>query len=349
MGKVTAVILAAGMGTRMKSELVKVLHPLLGRPMLAHVVETVRAAGVDRTVVVVGYQADQVRQAIQEPVEFVDQPEQLGTGHAVMQAEKLLTGFAGVVLVTYGDTPLYLPQTYRSLIERHVSSGAKATLLSTFVDDPTGYGRVVRDPGGGFREIIEQKDIASPEVESIREINTGTYCFDALSLFAALRGIRNDNRQGEYYLTDVLKSLKEQGERVQVEVLPDATEALGINDRKQLAQAEKILKRRVLDRLMESGVTIVDPDATYIHDSVKIGRDSVIYPFTSIEGETVIGEGCRIGPNARIVDSKLGNGVTVDASSIYESTVHDRASIGPHIFVPPGSEVREGKIIDRQW
>lgn len=349
MSLVTAVILAAGMGTRMKSDLVKVLHPLVGKPMLEHVIDTVRSAGVPRSIVVIGHQAERVRQSITSPVEFVEQPEQLGTGHAVMQAEKAMTHVTGLVLVTYGDTPLYTPQTYASLIERHRRSGAKATLLSTIVHDPTGYGRVIRGPGGGFSKIVEQKDISSLDVESVREINTGTYCFDASALFATLRQVRNDNRQGEYYLPDVLRMLSESREKVEVDVLPDSSEALGINDRRQLAEAEQILRRRVLDHLMESGVTIVDPASTYVHSGVVVGRDTVIYPFTSIEGGTVIGDGCRIGPNTRIVDSKLGSSVTIDASNVYESHVHCNAVIGPLVYVPPGSEVREGKRIDRQW
>jgi len=349
MSNVTAVILAAGMGTRMKSDLVKVLHPLAGKPMIEHVIDAVRAAGVDRCIVVVGHQADRVKETVKRPVEFVVQAEQLGTGHAVMQAEEALAGFDGLVLVTYGDTPLYTPETYRALIENHRRSGAKATLLSTFLENPRGYGRVIREQDGGFSKIVEQKDIDSPAIESVKEINTGTYCFDARALFQALRKVRNDNQQGEYYLPDVLKVLRDQGETVAIDVLADASEALGINDRRQLAEAEAVLNRRTLDRLMESGVTIVDPASTYIHCTVAIGRDTVIYPFTCIEGGTVIGEGCRIGPGARIVDSKLGNSVTIDASSVYESTVKDGASIGPHVFVPPGSEVREGKRIDRQW
>lgn len=349
MRSVAAVILAAGMGTRMRSDLVKVLHPLSGRPMLEHVIDAVRLAAVDRAIVVVGHQADRVRQTIKGPVEFVLQEEQLGTGHAVMQAEASLKDFEGLVLVTYGDTPLYTSKTYQWFIDCHRRSGAKATVLSTIVGDPRGYGRVLRREDGSFAEIVEQKDIDSPDVESVREINTGTYCFDARALFEFLKNLSNDNRQGEYYLTDVLKALRASDEPVDIVVLPDETEALGINDRIQLAQAEQVLRRRALASLMESGVTIVDPDATYIHSSVTIGKDTVIYPFTSIEGETSIGEGCRIGPNVRIVDSKLGDSVTIDASSVYQSTVHDRAEIGPYIFVPPGSEVREGKRIDRQW
>lgn len=349
MSRVTAVILAAGMGTRMQSDLVKVLHPLVGRPMLEHVIEAVRSAGVDGVVVVVGHQADRVRREIKGPVAFAEQKEQLGTAHAVMQAEPAIPDKRGAILVTYGDTPLYTPETYRNLIAAHQASGAKATVLSTVVHDPFGYGRIVRDADGAFASIVEQKDIASEDVEAVHEINTGTYCFDGEALFRSLREVRNDNRQGEYYLPDSLEVLKRAGEKVDIQILPDWREALGINDRRQLAEAEAILRRRIVDRLMESGVTIVDPESTCIHGSVRIGRDCIIYPYTSIEGDTEIGGGCRIGPHSRIVDSRVGSRVTIDASNVYESTVGDDAYIGPHVYVPPGSTVREGKRIDRQW
>jgi len=288
---VAAVILAAGLGTRMRSRLVKVLHPLAGRPMLAHVIEAVRQAGVPRVVVVVGHQQEAVRRAIGDGVEYAVQEQQLGTGHAVMQAASRLGRHEGTILVTCGDTPLYRPETFRKLIQEHLKSGAKATLLSTVVEDPRGYGRVVRDAAGRLEAVVEERDISSDQVRAIKEINTGTYCFESPLLFEMLALLRNDNQQGEYYLPDTLRLLRERGHAVGVSRLEDPAEAMGVNDRCQLAAAEKALRARVLQRLMESGVTVVDPDTTYIHPTVKIGRDTTILPFTVIEGATEIGEG----------------------------------------------------------
>lgn len=340
---VAAVILAAGMGTRMRSRLVKVLHPLAGRPMLWRVIEAVKAAGVSHVLVVVGHQADEVQRQIGDGVEYVLQKEQLGTGHAVMQTAELLKEHRGVVLVTYGDTPLYRPETYRRLIDDHMGSGADATLLSTFVDDPKGYGRVLRDARGQFAGVVEERDIDSDEVRAIKEINTGSYCFNAPLLFEMLSRVKNDNRQGEYYLPDVLGLLLEDKRRVGISVLPDATEALGINDRRQLADAEEVIRRRTLTRLMESGVTIVDPQSTWIHPEARIGRDTTIHPFTCIYGTSVIGEGCRIGPHAHLRDATLGDGVTVEAAVVVESVVGDGIKIEPFVKIGPGASIFQAR------
>lgn len=339
---VAAVILAAGLGTRMRSRLVKVLHPLAGRPLLWHVIEGVRQAGVERVVVVVGHQAEAVQRAIGDRVEYAFQEKQLGTGHAVMQASGALGGFEGTVLVTYGDTPLYRAETYRRLIEEHQRSGAQATLLSTFVDDPQGYGRVVRDGSGAFGSVVEERDITSDEVRAIKEINTGSYCFEAPLLFEMLSMLKSDNQQGEYYLPDVLTLLRQRGLPVGIATLQDATEALGINDRRQLAAAERALRVRVLDRLMESGVTIVDPESTYIHPTVTIGRDTTILPFTVIEGDTEIGEACVIGPNAHIRDAKVASGVAIHSAVVIQSRIGEGATIEPYTYLCPGSVVDRG-------
>lgn len=339
MEAVAAVILAAGLGTRMRSRLVKVLHPLAGRPMLAHVIDAVREAGVRRVVVVVGHQAEAVRKAIGEDVEYVVQEVQLGTGHAVMQAARLLGGFEGTILVTYGDTPLYRSETYRRLIEEHQRSGAKATLLSAVVDDPTGYGRVVRDASGAFSSVIEERDIQSDAIRSIKEINTGSYCFESPLVFEMLAMVRNDNEQGEYYLPDVLALLHERGLPVGIVTLDDPAEALGINDRKQLAAAERVVRERVLNRLMESGVTIVDPGSTYIHPTVRIGKDTTIFPFTVIEGDTEIGEACEIGPHAHLRDATVGSGAVIRGAVVVGARVGEGATVDPFTYLRPGAEV----------
>ncbi|MBO2521107.1 MAG: UDP-N-acetylglucosamine diphosphorylase/glucosamine-1-phosphate N-acetyltransferase [Firmicutes bacterium] len=339
---VAAVILAAGLGTRMRSRLVKVLHPLAGRPMLAHVIEAVRQAGVPRVVVVVGHQQEAVRRAIGDGVEYAVQEQQLGTGHAVMQAASRLGRHEGTILVTCGDTPLYRPETFRKLIQEHLKSGAKATLLSTVVEDPRGYGRVVRDAAGRLEAVVEERDISSDQVRAIKEINTGTYCFESPLLFEMLALLRNDNQQGEYYLPDTLRLLRERGHAVGVSRLEDPVEAMGVNDRCQLAAAEKALRARVLQRLMESGVTVVDPDTTYIHPTVKIGRDTTILPFTVIEGATEIGEGCRIGPGAHIRDAAIEDGAVIHNAVIVASRVAEGATVEPFVYLRPGSEVGPG-------
>lgn len=328
------------MGTRMRSQLVKVLHPLGGRPMLTYPVEALRRAGVSRVIVVVGHQADKVRAQIGDAVEYAFQKEQLGTAHAVMQTRELLEDFQGTVVITYGDTPLYRAETYQRFITAHAESGAAATILATVVSDPHGYGRIVRTPSGDFHSVVEQKDITSPEVEAIREINTGTYCFEAQDLFAALEQVHNANEQGEYYLPDALACLRASGRPVRIDVLADPVEALGINDRRQLAEAEAVLRARTLARLMEQGVTIVDPQSTYVHPDVEVGPDTVIYPFTSLEGATRVGPHCTIGPNVRLVDVRVGAGASIQASVAVQSVIDDGAVVGPFAHLTPGSHAR---------
>ncbi len=338
MSGAVAVILAAGQGTRMRSKHAKVLHPVGGRPMLHTVVDTVRQAGFGRIIVVVGHLADQVQAACGDlGVEFVLQAEQLGTGHAVAQAEPLLAGHEGPVLVTYGDTPLFRPQTMANLLARHRAAGAAATLLSAFVDDPTGYGRIVRDAATGrLVRIVEQKD-ATPEEAAIREINSGTYCFDGPSLFSALKEVRPQNAQGEYYLTDVLGLLVRDGRPVEVVVAPDAREVLGVNDRVELARAEAILRRRIVEHWMLAGVTVANPDTVYIDPQAVLHKDAVIMPFTFIRGASVIGEDARIGPHAEIEDSEVGPGASVERSVVRGSRIGPGCTVGPFAYLRPGT------------
>ena len=342
MQEIVAVILAAGKGTRMKSNLPKVLHEVGGKPMLRHVTTAAQAAGAIRLVVVVGFGGEQVATVMGgEGLEYVTQAQQLGTGHAVMQAQTVLKEVRGTILLLCGDTPLLRTATLKSLCRAHHESGAAATVLTAEPADPQGYGRILRDAAGNVCGIVEQKD-ATPEQIRINEINTGIYCFEAGPLFAALDDLTCNNAQQEYYLTDVLAILAQSGQKVGAMTVADFEETLGINSRVQLAEAEAILRRRKLVELMESGVTVMDPASTFIDSDVAIGRDTVIYPFTWIEGKTVIGEECRIGPNTRIADSVIGNGVTLQFVYGHECSVADGAKVGPYVHLRPEAKLAAG-------
>ncbi|PZD94870.1 bifunctional UDP-N-acetylglucosamine diphosphorylase/glucosamine-1-phosphate N-acetyltransferase GlmU [Paenibacillus sambharensis] len=344
--KKMAIVLAAGQGKRMKSKLYKVLHPVCGKPMVGHVLDTVRDASCERVVVIVGHGAEAVQGYVGDRAEFVLQAEQLGTGHAVRQAESLLGSEEGTTIVICGDTPLVTAATIQSMLALHASSGASATVLTAELDDPTGYGRVVRSAGGAVERIVEHKDCSAEERE-VREINTGTYCFDNKKLFEALANIRNDNAQGEFYLTDVIGLMKEAGDVVQAYCTSDLAEAIGVNDRVALAEAEKLMRERIIKRHLLGGVTIMDTTNTYIEDSVTIGADTVLYPGTVLRGRTVIGEDCHIGPQADITDSVLNSGVQVKYSVLLEAEVGDNCAIGPYANLRPGSRLdRDCKIGD---
>lgn len=307
----TTIVLAAGKGTRMQSEFPKVLHPLCGEPMIQHIVSATKQAGGQRTVVVVGHQAERVKRALPNSVEFVHQREQKGTGHAVLQAESVLADIRGPVLITCGDTPLYRTETLRSFVDNHMKAKAAASVLTAFVSDPTGYGRIVRSPEGEFQSVVEDSD-ASEVQRDIKEINTGTYCVNAEHLFSALHKIKPQNAQGEYYLPDVLFHLATQGQTVRAESVADANEALGINNRKQLSEAEAIIRQRILHSWQNKGVTIVDPATTFIDKRVTIGIDTILYPFTILEGNTAIGARCRVGPFVHLHDAKLDDDCSVE-------------------------------------
>lgn len=343
MSEAVAVILAAGQGTRMRSKRPKVLHPLCGRPMLHTVVDNVRRAGFGRVIVVVGHQADEVRAACAGlDLEFVVQEPQLGTGHAVAQAEPLLARYDGPVLVTYGDTPLWRPQTLANLLDHHRKSGAAASVISAVVDRPDGYGRIVRDGATGrFLRVVEQKD-ATPAEAAIREINSGTYCFDAAKLFEGLRQVQPLNAQGEYYLPDVLTVLGRAGQTVEVLVVPDALEVLGVNNRVELAQAEAVMRQRIVEQWMLAGVTVMDPDTVYIDPQAHLEPDVVIMPFTFIRGASKICEDARIGPHAEIDNSEIGAGAVVERSVVRESRVGPRCTVGPFSFLRPGTVLEAG-------
>lgn len=338
MENLYAVILAAGKGTRMKSKKHKVLHPVCGKPMVQHVIDQLSALGTTKTILVVGYLGDEVKNALSDDIHFVDQEEQLGTAHAVLQAKPLLENEQGITIVLNGDSPLFTKETLAKLIEKHRESGAAATVLTARISDPTGYGRIVRGDDSSVERIVEHKD-ATEEERLITEINTGTFCFDNQKLFAALAEVNNDNVQGEYYLPDVLSILRENGDLISAEILEDANEAMGVNDRIQLAEAERVMRERILRQHMLNGVTIVNPENTYIEVDVIIGCDTVIEPGSFLRGHTVIGESCHIGPNADLTNVSIADDTKISYSTISESIIDSKVTVGPYVYIRPGTKL----------
>jgi bifunctional UDP-N-acetylglucosamine pyrophosphorylase/glucosamine-1-phosphate N-acetyltransferase len=339
MNTVAAVILAAGKGTRMKSGLVKVLHPAAGRPMISWVVDSARDAGAAPTVLVVGHQAEAVRSAFPGAADIrcVLQEEQLGTGHAVACAREQLSGFSGTVLILCGDTPLLRGETLQGLVAFHLENGAALTVLTAVMDEPYGYGRVVRDRDGRVLRIVEQKD-ASPEEQALCEINSGIYCMEADFLFANIDSISSDNAQGEFYLTDLVAIAVKQGLACLGRRTDDADEIMGVNDRAQLAEASCILRRRINRELMSSGVSLVDPGHTYIDHGVRIGPDTVVHPNCSISGATTIGSGCTIENGVSIAGCSIGDNCHIKAGSVLEdSELRSEVSVGPMAHLRPGT------------
>ena len=338
MSDLATVILAAGKGTRMKSTLPKVLHRVGGKSMLQHVLDAAKQAGASRNIVVVGFGAEQVKEAMGDQAEFVVQQEQLGTGHAVKQTAPLLAKDTGTVMVLCGDTPLLTGALLKKLYDAHKEAGAKATVLTAIMPDAAGYGRIIRTATGTVLKIVEQKD-ATEEERQIQEVNSGIYCFEANELFAALEKVGCDNAQGEYYLPDVLDILRRQGKKIWAVAADDYESTLGINSRVQLSGAEKILRRRKNIELMEQGVTLMDPDSTFVDADVTVGRDTAIYPFTWLEGKTTVGEGCEIGPNSRFTDTKIGSHVTAHFSYAHECEIADNVIMGPYVHLRPNTKL----------
>jgi bifunctional UDP-N-acetylglucosamine pyrophosphorylase/glucosamine-1-phosphate N-acetyltransferase len=339
MTKLTAVILAAGESTRMKSRRPKVLHTLCGRPLIDYPVAAARALGA-RLVVVVGRGADEVKAAVgrDADVSFVEQMERRGTGHAVRQAEQACGDDADVILVLPGDMPLLSEATLRHLVEHHRETKAGVTLLTVTAADPTGYGRVIREHGKPVA-IVEHRD-ATPAQRAIAEIGTSTYCFDARHLWPALARVTARNQQGEYYLTDVIDVLKRDGHTIEAVVGDDPREGFGVNDRRQLAELAAVMRRRILDRLMEDGVTVLDPATTYVDDTVKIGADTVLYPGVILEGGTSIGAECVVGPGCHVSRSRIGDRVTLKPYCVLaDAIVEEGAALGPFCHLRPASHV----------
>lgn len=344
MAKRYAVILAAGKGTRMKSKLYKVLHPVMDRPMVQHVIDQVKTVQLDELVTIVGFGAEKVEEHIGNESKFVIQEEQLGTGHAVMQAGELLKDKEGTTIVVCGDTPLITGETYQKLFEHHEKTNAKATVLTASAPDPAGYGRIIRNKDNEVERIVEHKD-ANEEERSIDEINTGTYCFDNRALFQALQHVSNDNAQGEYYLPDVIGIMRRQGEKASAFLTDDFNETIGINDRAALAEATQILKRRINEQHMRNGVSIIDPENTYIHPDVKIEPDAVIHPGTIIKGESFIEADAEIGPHSEITNCHIGEETIIRQSVAADSKIGKRVNIGPYAHIRPESIIsNEAKV-----
>ncbi len=332
----------------MKSHLNKVLHPLCGRPLVSHLIKAGKSAAIQRFYVVIGRDAEQVKAALGEEHIYVLQQEQLGTGHAVMQVEPTFQG-EDLVFVLYGDTPLVSPETLQAMQSMHRSHQADITVLTATLPDGADYGRILRAADGRILGIVEAKE-ATPEQLAIREINTGLYCFKGSALFTALHQINNHNAQGEYYLTDVIALVAKAGGKVVSCPLDDFNEALGINDRVRLAEADAYLRRRIRERLMLSGVTFLQPETTLVDDTVSIGQDSIIYPGCLLEGQTVIGSGCVIGPHTRLTDCRIGDGTSIEFSVARQAVTGNDCLIGPYAYLRPGTalddQVKVGDFVE---
>jgi bifunctional UDP-N-acetylglucosamine pyrophosphorylase / glucosamine-1-phosphate N-acetyltransferase len=348
-------ILAAGLGTRMKSRRAKVLHELAGRPLVAHVLRAAFELAPEAIFTVVGHQSEDVERAVRDQaarlvesksthspdLQFVTQAEQKGTGHAAMAARDRLAGRYGPLVIMAGDAPLIETATLKRLVETHQAQKNDATMLTVVMDDPTGYGRIIRNKDGSLLRCVEQKD-ASPEDLAVREVGVSIYSFDVPSLLEALDRLTTDNAQGEYYLTDVPRIMQQQGKKVGLLCHASAEEVLGVNTRIELADLERRLRDRKLRELMLSGVTIIDPATTYVHQDVEVGLDSVIHPQVIIEGASRIGSGCTIHSWTRLKNVFIGDGVTVRNSCVIEdSTIRDGATIGPFARLRAGAEIGE--------
>jgi len=347
MPNLVAVIMAAGKGTRMKSKLPKVMHSLAGKPLIEHVLDTLNQVGIERPLVIVGHGREVVEARINERAEIVEQIEQLGTGHAVMQVLPYLED-AQTVLVLSGDQPLLKPETLQALIELHEAQGVSATVLTAHMDQPFGYGRIIENDENSFK-IIEEKD-ATLDERQIKKINTGTYCFKGSALKEALTKITNQNTQGEYYLTEVFDVLLKNGEKMLTYCTSDNHEALGINSRGQLAEAEAIFRERILEYWMAEGVTLVDPASTFIDATVKLAQDVTILPFTRLIGKTQIEEDAVIGPHTSLENCTVGCGSEVTYSVAKDAVIGERCQIGPFSYLRPGTkleaEVKVGDFVE---
>lgn len=336
--KLAAVVLAAGQGTRMKSQSPKVLHPIAGKPMVHWALDTVRETGAEPIVLVIGHGAEQVRESVGARAMFVEQTEQRGTGHAVLQARETLRGKADTLLITYSDMPLLKPTTLQQLVAQHTATCATITMLTLIADDSMAFGRIVRDAHQRVIGIVEEAD-ATPAQLAIKELNCGVYCFDAEWLWSHLDQLKPSGKKGEYYLTDLVAIAVAEHCAIETIVSRDADEMIGINTRVQLAHAERVMRQRINKALMLAGVTLVDPATTYIDATVEIGQDTLIEPNTYLRGKTKIGVNCQIGPNTIIRDSQIGDECKIVSSDITQAIVEDQVQMGPFARLRPGAHL----------
>lgn len=335
--KTKAVILAAGQGTRMKSNKSKVLHQVFGKPLVEYPILAAKEVGVEELCVIVGHKAEDVQDTLKDSVSYALQKEQLGTGHAVMQALDFIED-ADEVLVLCGDTPLITGDTLQKMLSFHRNQKNAITVLSAMMENPTGYGRIIRDEKGALVKIVEQKDATEAE-KAVKEINGGMYAFDAKLLKYALSQLTNNNAQNEYYLTDTIEILLNEGHKVDAIPAEEADDIAGVNSRIQLAEVTNVMKQRISAKHMANGVTIIDPNNTYIEPDVEIGKDTVIEPGCMLQGKTSIGESCRIGYNTKLINMQIMNGVDIESSVLMDSFVDEGTHVGPFAYVRPNSHI----------
>jgi len=338
--KVASIVLAAGKGTRMKSTLPKVLHQICGQPMIHFAVQVAKDSGAEKTVVVIGHGAEKVQQYLGSSVDFALQSEQLGTGHAVLSAKNVVADEYDFVLVTNGDMPLLTETTLSQLVDTQLNNAGPLTLMTMISQDPMGFGRILRGDNDSVIAIVEEVQ-CTPEQLAIRELNVGAYCFEAKWLWQALQRLPLSPK-GEYYLTDVVGIAVDDGLRVAALTMKDNQEALGINTRVHLAEAETIMRKRILEKLMLDGVTVIDPTSTYVENTVRIGIDTILQPNTFLRGDTAIGEGCVIGPNTIITDCQVGNRCTILAVVMEKAIVEDGVDMGPFARLRKGAHLGPG-------
>ncbi|HZK34530.1 MAG TPA: NTP transferase domain-containing protein [Bacillota bacterium] len=331
------IIMAAGEGTRMKSSLPKVMHRVSGNSILDYVLDAAFYVSDKDPILVIGKSSNMVKTHIGDKCSFAYQRERLGTGHAVMMAVPMLEEEAEYLVVLAGDTPLIRGETILKMLEYTLDKDYDTVAISAIVPDPTGYGRMLREPDGNFKAIVEHKD-ASEQERSVSEVNASMFCFKKAPFLHALGKLKNDNAQNEYYLTDVLTILKEEGKKVGIYAMDDYSEMLGVNNRTQLAEAESIMRRRINKEHMLKGVTMIDPLNTYIEPKVELGKDTIIYPDNVLEGKTIVGEACTLYPGNRLKDTHIGNNVTIESSVIIGGNIEDKEKIGPYTYIDPGDE-----------
>lgn len=345
MEEILGIVLAAGKGTRMKTEKAKCVHKVYGKEMVKRVVETAKKAGITEVITVVGHKREQVEEVLKDSVKYAYQDELLGTGDTIKRALPYLEGKKGKVVVLNGDVPIIRESTLRNLIEKSIKDKEYATILTAIYENPTGYGRIVRDVGGNVKSIVEEKD-ATEEEKLINEINAGIYCFDIEELILAVKQLKPNNAQGEYYLTDVIKIMNEKGLKTGAVIIEDNTEILGVNDRVQLELVTQVLKMRINIGLMEQGVTIEDINSTYIYDDVQIGTDTVIYPNTTIKSGVIIGKNCEIGPNSYIRENcTLADNVKIGSFVEIKKAVIGEGTKVPHLSYMGDCEIGSGTNI----